>query len=416
MSIEEYGVVVSLMSFGLIAATIGLVGQQIQLLREVPSLASRKEYTTISLLASRRLPVTCVGSLTVMLVAGLAFVIAHGRLAAFGRWEYCTSLLLIPPLALIEMQGCWGRALGSVSLAFEPREILWRLLITIFGATLCFASGKLVSAAQVFVIAAVVLLVLVAAQQWYLRRLMDGHKTFTVKGVHSAVGLIWTLPASVAFWVTSTATILFATVDVVIVSAMLGPKAGGYYYAANRVAQLLDFFMSAFAMGAAPYLARLHDERRLDELTRVASGGALAAFGSVLGGLLVLGLVGHWVLMVFGESFARSQGILMVLAVGQAASAYLGLGSMGLNMSGHQRAAMWIMVLTSAFGLVATVGATWIFGAWGTAATAALAIIVMKGWMAAHIYSAEGVDLTATSTIRVAIYRLTGISVLGVKI
>jgi O-antigen/teichoic acid export membrane protein len=408
MSIEEYGVVMSLMSFGFIAATIGLVGQQIQLLREVPSLSARKEYGTINLLASRRLLITCIGSLTVMVIAGLAFVIGHGRLVVFGRWEYCWSLLLIPPLALIEMQGCLGRALGSVNLALVPKELLWRLFITMFGATLFFASGKLLTAAEVFVIAAGVLLVLVVGQQLYLRHLMDGYKTFTVKAMFRAVQLSDTLRTSAAFWVTSVVNILFATADVVIVSAMLGPEAGGYYYAANRLGQFLDFFMTAFAIGAAPYMARLHDERRSHELTRVTSGAALAAFGSVLAGLLVFSLLGNQLLMIFGKNFARSQNILMVLAVGHAVSAYLGVGSMALNMSGHQRAAMWIMTLTSIFGLFAAVGATWIFGACGTAATAALAVIAMKGWMAAHIYFADGVDLTATSTIRGSISRLTG--------
>jgi O-antigen/teichoic acid export membrane protein len=413
MNIEEYGVVMSLMSFGFIAATIGLVGQQIQLLREVSSLSPQKEYTTIKLLTSRRLLVACVGSLAVTAAAGLAFVIGHGRMAVFGRWEYCTSLLLIPPLALIELQSCLGRALGSVNLALVPKEVMWRLLITVFGATLFFASGKLVTAADVFVIAAGVLSVLVAVQQFYLRHLLGGHKTFSVKAMHFAVAPSAMLRTSAAFWVTSVVNILFATTDIVIVSAMLGPEVGGYYYAANRVALFLDFFMTAFAIGAAPHMARLHDEQRLGELTRIASGAALAAFGSVLAGLLVLGLVGSQVLMIFGESFVRSKNILMVLAVGQAASAYLGVGSMALNMSGHQKAAMWIMTLTSIFGLLAAIGATWMLGAWGTAATAVVAVIVMKGWMAVYIYLAEGVDLTATSTIRAVIFRLTGRTSIG---
>jgi O-antigen/teichoic acid export membrane protein len=405
MNIEEYGVLMSLMSLSLIAATIGLVGQQIQLLREVPSLSTRKDYQAINLLASRRLLVTCLGSLAVTLVVGLAFVIGHGRLAVFGRWEYATSLLLVTPLALVEIQGCLGRALGSVNLALVPKEVLWRLLIILFGTTVFFVSGKRVNAAEVFVIAAIVLLALIVGQQLCLWRLMEGHRVFTGSAMRFMNGLSAALHASVAFWVTSVTTILFGSVDVVIVSIVAGPESGGYYYAANRISLLLDFFMTAFAIGAAPSIARLHDEGQFSEITRLTSSAAFLAFGLVLAGILVLAVVGHQVLTVFGQSFARGQGILMVLAVGQAANAYLGVGSMALNMSGHQKAAMSIMILSSASGLLAMVVATWVFGPWGAAATNAFAVAGMKSWMAAYIYSVDGIDLTATSVIRAALFR-----------
>ena len=121
MNIEEYGVLMSLMSFGSIAATIGLGGQQIQLLRELPSLVAGRHYRTITTVASRRLLVTCLGSLAVTLAAALAFVIFHGQVRVFGRWEYSTGLLLVVPLALIELQSSVGRALGSVNMAFSYR-------------------------------------------------------------------------------------------------------------------------------------------------------------------------------------------------------------------------------------------------------------------------------------------------------
>src|ERR1700675_902934 len=43
---------------------------------------------------------------------------------------------------------------------------------------------------------------------------------------------------------------------------------------------------------------------------------------------------------------------------------------------------------------------TWVFGAWGTAVTAAASTVVMKVWMAAYIYAVEGIDLTATTIAR----------------
>ena len=68
---------------------------------------------------------------------------------------------------------------------------------------------------------------------------------------------------------------------------------------------------------------------------------------------LVLALAGDWLLAIFGKGFVHSHGVLMVMAAGNLASSYFGLGGIALSMTGHQGAAMRIMVFTSVLGLVA---------------------------------------------------------------
>jgi O-antigen/teichoic acid export membrane protein len=399
MSIEEYGVLMSLMTFGFVAATIGLVGQQLRVLREIPTLAARKDYAAIGSIVAKRVSVSCVGGSAVTLACVSIFIVANGHGGTFGRWEHCTSLLLVLPLALIEMQSSVARALGSVNLAVVPKEVLWRLLSMLLGGALFITSGHPLQAADVFVIATGVLILLIILQQVYLRHLAEGHRLFTLAVRLSKDRMSDVLATSVPFWVTSIASVLFATIDIVVVSVMVGPEPAGYYYAANRVALLLDFFLSTFAIPAAPLIARLFDEGRRAEIASVTSGAALAAFGAVLGCAVVLALVGDIVLMAFGKAFVRSYGVLMVLAAGQLVSAYFGVGSIALNMTGHQRAAMRIMAITSVLGVVAMVGATSMFGIWGTAVVAGGASAVTKMWMATHIHAAEGIDLTATTKL-----------------
>jgi O-antigen/teichoic acid export membrane protein len=398
MSIEEYGALVSLMTFGLIAATIGSVGQQLRVLLEIPSLAARKNYTAVGSIVAKRVRVTCLGSIAATVIALLVFVAAHGRGGIFGRWEYSTSLLLVLPLALLEMQSSVGRALGSVNLALVPKEVLWRLLIILLGGALFVTYGHPVKAADVFVIATGVLVLLIAIQQVHLRRLAEGHRLFTTALSRSKGSIADVLSTSAPFWVTSI-TSMFAAIDVVIVSVMVGPESAGYYYAANRISLLLDFFLGTFCIPAAPLIARLFDEDRRTEITRVMSGAALAAFIAVLGCVVALALVGDIALMAFGKSFVHAHGVLMLLAVGVLASTYFGVGSIGLNMTGHQRAAMYIMIIPSVLGIVAMVGATWKFGIWGTAVVVVIVWVATKAWMAAYIYAAEGIDFTATTML-----------------
>src|ERR1700738_3135665 len=86
MSIEEYGALVSLMTFGLIASTIGLVGQQLRVLREIPSLAARKDYTATGSIVAKRVRVACFGSIAATVISLFIFVVAAGRGGGLGRW------------------------------------------------------------------------------------------------------------------------------------------------------------------------------------------------------------------------------------------------------------------------------------------------------------------------------------------
>ncbi|WP_249137618.1 oligosaccharide flippase family protein [Bradyrhizobium canariense] len=398
MSIEEYGALMSLMTFALIASACGLAGQQLCVLREVPSLAAQKRYPDIGSLVAKRVRVACLGSIAITLISLLLFVAAHGRSGIFGSWGYSTSLLLILPLALIEMQSSVGRALGSVNLALVPKDVLWRLLIILLGCALFITYGHPLTAADVLVIATGVLVLLIAVQNVYLRQLAGGHRLFTMAGGPSnAIGNV--LSTSAPFWVTSIASILYGTIDVVVVSVMTGPEAGAYYYAASRVALLLDFFLVTFCIPAAPLIARLFDEDRRSEITRVASSAASAAFIAVLGCVVALALCGDFVLMAFGTTFIRAHDVLIVLAIGLLVSTYCGIGAIALNMTGHQRAAMHIVVITWASGTIAMVGATWMFGILGTAIAAASTGAASRAWSAAYLYATEGIDLTATTML-----------------
>ncbi|WP_065752149.1 oligosaccharide flippase family protein [Bradyrhizobium paxllaeri] len=399
MSIEEYGTLVSLMSFAMIASTFGLVGQPLRVLREIPILAAQKDYTAIGSIVVQRVRLACLGSTVATGIALCMFVVAHGREGVFGRWEYSASVLLIVPLALIEMQSSVGRALGSINLALVPKDVLWRLFIILLGGALFATTGHPLKAADVFLIATGVLILLIVLQQIHVRHLAEGHRLFTMAVRQSKESIVGAFSTSGPFWVTSIATVLFGTIDIVIVSVFVGAEAAGYYYAANRIALLLDFFLGTFCIPAAPLMARLFDENRRSEITRVMSGATLAAFVGVLACVVALSLVGDTALMAFGQNFVRAHGVLMVLAIGMLLSVYFGVGSIALTMTGHQRAAMNIMVTTSAVGVVAMVGATWIFGIWGTAIVVSIVWVATKAWMAAYLYAAEGIDLTPTTTL-----------------
>jgi O-antigen/teichoic acid export membrane protein len=405
MAVEEYGVLMSSMTLAFIAGAVALIGQHTQLLREMPNLLAQANYAAIRDTASRRLKLTCVGSITVTVAAAVVFIVAHGRVAIFDRWEYMTWLLLILPLAMVEMQSAAGRALDSMHLALAPKDVLWRLLITAFGVACVLTTHRRLGAADVFVMAVVVLALLITAQQAWLGRLM-GSPLFSLSAFLGKSSPSLGLRAAVPFWATSVANAMFPTMDMVVVSVLVGPEAGAYYYAANRIALLLDFFMAAFSIPAATSIARCYDAGHRNEITHLASGGALLAFVSVFAAFAVLIVAGDLMLTAFGSTFVRSYYVMLLLGSGAVASAYLGVGTPALDMTGHQAAAMRIMVATLCAGLIVMIGATLAFGVWGAAVTATMSPLVMKAAAAVHLHRVEAIDITASSRIRELLARL----------
>lgn len=133
----------------------------------------------------------------------------------------------------------------------------------------------------------------------------------------------------------------------------------------------------------------------------------MAAFVAVFGCVVALALAGDLALMAFGGAFSRAHSILMVLSIGLLVSTYFGIGPIALNMTGHQRAAMHIVVITWAVGILAMIGATWAFGTLGAAVAGACAGVATRVWTAAYMYAAEGIDITATTTLRALVRRTT---------
>jgi O-antigen/teichoic acid export membrane protein len=247
--------------------------------------------------------------------------------------------------------------------------------------------------------AAATLWLLVALQQFWVRQIMGGRPLFSFKSLFDTRPTMRNFSSSVPFWINSVANIVCPTADIVIVSMLIGPETAAYYYAASRTALLLDFFISTFSIPAAPRIARLYETGHRAQITRMTSSAACLSAAAAMIVLVALWFFGNLILRAFGDSFVRAHGILMLLAAGQVANAYLGIGTPALEMTGHQDQAMRITVFTALFELIALMIATYEFGMWGAAVAAILSILIRKVAIASHIYMTDGIDITGASTI-----------------
>nr|WP_280740568.1 polysaccharide biosynthesis C-terminal domain-containing protein [Sphingomonas kaistensis] len=129
-------------------------------------------------------------------------------------------------------------------------------------------------------------------------------------------------------------------------------------------------------------------------MAKIAQVSARLCFGSTLALAAGLLLVGPWLLQLWGKEFTASAPVLNVLLIGALANAATGSAGYLTILTGHERAALGILLVT----LVLTVALELVlipqFGAVGAASGAAFGLTLWNVVMALYVRRKLGIDCT----------------------
>lgn len=185
--------------------------------------------------------------------------------------------------------------------------------------------------------------------------------------------------------------LLLLNADVLVVGLFLPPEAVATYFAATRLAQILEYVRYSATAATAPRYAALAATGRRAELHRLvalvtASSGALT-----LAGALVLTFAAPMLLKLFGPDFGSAAILVPILASGMVATCLLGPGEDVLTMLGEER----VCAASFAFSLALHLGLLFClvpaFGLIGAATAAALTMTCRSAILAAFAYARLGI-------------------------
>ena len=377
---DGFGQVAFFLNAATLLAVLGGQGMPMLLLREVPALSGGQRRAEVALLARTALRRAVSGAALAAAVA-LALMLALPGRGGFGLGVLAAGLALAPLWGAMEALSHLARAHGMMLLALFPREVLWRGLAALAALAWTAAAGPL-TPAVVLAALLVIALGLIAGMGAALRgKGAWPHRQCATRGrPDPARGR-----AARHFWASSLSNIFLAHADVITVALLLGPQAAGYYFAANRLAQLLAFFLTSHNLALAPRFAGLWQggahQRAGAELHRATRRScwqtALIA--------LPLAALAPQALGLFGEGFASAAPALQLLAAAALLNAATGPADIALNMAGQEQAAMRAGLVSVAFSALALAGGTLAFGLAGTGAAVLLATALRKGllwWLA----------------------------------
>ncbi len=360
MTVEDFGVVGTLMSGALLFSVVGCVGQRMALLRFVPPLIEAPDAPIPLSFISRSIRLALSGN--VVMYACLVAAAFIGQ--DIGRVDHAglitLGLLIVPLTGLIDMQAHLARAYRSIVLAIAPKDILWRLMSLAVISAVFFLRGDVVSLWVVLPVLVGVLLLLIAGQGILMKRWL---------GVPSLTKAALMRPAepkdpawsSTRFplWITSITAILFTNLDVVMAGVMIGPEAAALYFSANRIAMVPGLFLISYNIVVGPVFSGHFAAGRTEDLKQVSRAASLQVFVPTLVVVAGLFVFAGPILSLFGPEFTQSIPILRWLLLAALVNGVMGPNDLMLNMCGEERRAMRVALLGMCVG-----GSMVFIGAW----------------------------------------------------
>lgn len=334
---EAFGQIAFFLNSALLLSVLGARGQQMALIRFVPNAGGGAVIRAAFRLAA---------SGTVLV---FAIVVAAGFLAkTFGLLTGYSSIAMLLGFALVLVVG-WSdflahlaRGLHLIPLALIPKEVLWRGISSLVIIALFLTNGS-IEAPAILVILLATLAILSIGQFWRVRK----HVTHSVT---SKIPQGWSQTIR-PFWLTSVSNIFLANADVIIVGLILGPRSAGIYFAANRLAQLLAFFMNSTNIVIAPLLSagRQGDPAAIRKTIRSAI--PRTSIPTVIFGTLLI-IFAPIALQLFGPEFSAAVPALRLLALAGIVNAIGGPAEIVLNMCGYEKVAMRISAASLAISFL----------------------------------------------------------------
>jgi O-antigen/teichoic acid export membrane protein len=301
----------------------------------------------------------------VALFGAAGLVLARARLDPAVFWAGLAACALLPPSAVLQVTRFCLQGLKRMLTAQWGSLVLRPGLLGILtaGTTLLLGAGVGPATAVVFN-----LLASLAALWVTMRTLRLAVLETAGPGKREYEGSRWRDTAVGFVMVTVAQQLLSPQTDVLIIGALVSAAAAGVYNAASQLAQLITFGVQAISVMGAPMIAELYAERRFHDLQRLTTHFGRLNLSVALPVLVLLSLIGSFSLGLFGEAFRAGQSVLLILSAGQVLQAAVGVqGGYLLTMTGHEREAGRIAMLSAVVNLAAAIILTAKFGLAGTA-------------------------------------------------
>jgi len=179
--------------------------------------------------------------------------------------------------------------------------------------------------------------------------------------------------------------------DSILLGGLASVADVGLYNAANRLASLAVFGLTAVAAWVPPHISEAYAHGDRSRMQHLATVAARATAGFMVPVAIILFAFGPWFLRLFGPDFAAASVALRILVLGQLLNAATGPVGYFLTLTGHQSRVAWVEGASALVNFVLNVALIPPFGIVGAAIAGAVANAFRNASMAWIAWRSLGV-------------------------
>lgn len=387
---EEFGHFSVLFSVASMLSIVAAAGQELQIVR------SWSEYRTsgqhgLALGALRYGWIT--SSLGVLIVSALLFLFfafSDGWTERTGLEKWFLVVAVIAFMAtntLSLFSSHVARVVVGIKLGDAHYELTWRGLAIVFLAV-CLLMGRMVDTAEILAVFAVGLTLVIGSQAYLSWRRVRAEIGTPTPEYDFAQ---WT-PRSVRLWLASIMEASNQHLEVFLIGLLLDPMLAGAYFVASRLANAFALAASGintFGTRRVPSLYFARDVEAVKHSLNLMAGMTLII---VVGGMGCVLLLGHYMLLLFGDIYMDYFHVLLILSIGTAITAANGPSPSFLMLTGHESPYMTTVTLSVVLRVIGFFVVIPYYGITGAAMVTTAVMVIMAIWLNLQCRYKTGMD------------------------
>lgn len=386
MGAYEYGLYAYALSWMTLLVVPSMLGFSNALLRFVSQYIVNNDMQHLKGILQRSRQLTLLSSFVLFFIGLIVVYFIREKLGEDLFIIFILMFCLVPFTVYQEWQQSFLRALRLVWQSQLPTQVIRPVLLAVAVYAIFLTKGKVNGVHVIGITILVTIIILIV--HWVFLSIATNREMKISQPVFDTRR--W-LSVSLSLLLISGINIILSQTDMIIIGILLGPSSAGIYATALKTSSFIVFTLNAVNTIAAPLIASLYAENKIEELQRMITTATKWTFWTSFPICIALMLKGDIILSIFGAEFVSARWVLAILAFGQLVNASCGSVGYLMTMTGHQNDSIKILCISALLNIVLNYLLIPHFNIEGAAISTSVSMSIWNLWLMFIVYKKLGI-------------------------
>ncbi len=349
MGVSDYGTYVYVMTLINILSLFSRLGLDTAVIRFIPEYLSKGAWELFNGIRRKSLILTIQSSLCLFAISWLGYSAANHfyKMPEWGE-SFLVGLFLLPLITINIMRGAILQSLEKVVASSFLDAILRPSLLLFFVFIFYYLVRSDITPEDAILFNIESGLIVLLLGMILVRKSVAN---ITQEKVYEYRTKEWLSVSSSLFLIAAINTIQNYS-DIIMIEYFIDTKSVGFYSIANQISGFVGFGLISANMVIAPMISKLYHSKQYNQLQILITFSTRIIFVFTLLSSLFIVLLGDKILTLFGAQFIEGLGAMKILIVGQLVNAFTGSVGFIMTMTGHQKQASRVLILSVVINVI----------------------------------------------------------------